>query len=249
MSENPNNPKAESQSSKKPDTEMVSLKKRPIRSFVVRSGRMTVGQQKGWEDHWDEMGLELASAPNDAREAFATKQPLVMEIGFGMGGSLLEMAKNAPDENYLGVEVHRPGVGALLNQAGLEDIKNLRVFCADANEVLAQCIADESINRLQLFFPDPWHKARHNKRRLVQSEFVQRIRPKLEIGGVFHMATDWEPYAEHMMEVMEAAEGFRNVAGKGKYSERPENRPLTKFEKRGQKLGHGVWDLLYERVS
>ncbi|WP_068751018.1 tRNA (guanosine(46)-N7)-methyltransferase TrmB, partial [Oleiphilus sp. HI0123] len=119
----------------------------------------------------------------------------------------------------------------------------------DANEVLARNIADDSVSRLQLFFPDPWHKARHNKRRLVQSEFAERIRSKLEIGGVFHMATDWEPYAEHMMEVMEAAPGYENVAGAGQYSERPENRPLTKFEKRGQRLGHGVWDLLYRRIA
>ena len=232
-----------------PKVEMASLKKRPIRSFVVRSGRMTVGQQRGWDEFWPGMGLELATAPSDCREAFPGKQPLVVEIGFGMGASLSEMANNAPQENYLGIEVHRPGVGALLAQAGDLELENLRVFCADANEVLAQNIADNSIARLQLFFPDPWHKARHNKRRLVQPEFVERIRPKLEIGGVFHMATDWEPYAEHMMEVMEAAPGYENVSGAGQFAERPENRPLTKFEKRGQRLGHGVWDLLYRRTK
>lgn len=232
-----------------PQVEMANLKKRPIRSFVVRSGRMTLGQQRGWEEYWPSMGLELATAPKDARQAFAQSQPLVMEIGFGMGASLSEMAKQAPEENYLGIEVHRPGVGALLSQAGELNLENLRVFCADANEVMAQCLVDESVHRLQLFFPDPWHKTRHNKRRLVQSEFVERIRPKLEIGGVFHMATDWQPYAEHMMEVMEAAPGYENVAGAGQYSERPDNRPLTKFEQRGQRLGHGVWDLLYRRIA
>lgn len=232
-----------------PKIEVANLKKRPIRSFVVRSGRMTAGQRRGFDEFWSDMGLELATAPEDCREAFPVVQPLVLEIGFGMGASLSEMAHQAPSENYLGVEVHRPGVGALLNQAGDLGLKNLRVFCADANEVLAQKIADSSVHRLQLFFPDPWHKARHNKRRLVQTEFVERIRPKLEMGGVFHMATDWEPYAEHMMEVMEAAPGYENVAGKGQYSERPENRPLTKFEKRGQRLGHGVWDLLYRRIA
>jgi tRNA (guanine-N7-)-methyltransferase len=232
-----------------PQVEMANLKKRPIRSFVVRSGRMTLGQQRGWEEHWPIMGLELASAPKDAREAFVQSQPLVMEIGFGMGASLSEMASQAPEENFLGIEVHRPGVGALLSQAGELSLENLRVFCADANEVMAQCVTDASIHRLQLFFPDPWHKTRHNKRRLVQSEFVERIRPKLELGGVFHMATDWQPYAEHMMEVMEAAPGYENVAGAGQYSERPENRPLTKFEQRGQRLGHGVWDLLYRRIA
>ncbi|WP_082865329.1 MULTISPECIES: tRNA (guanosine(46)-N7)-methyltransferase TrmB [unclassified Oleiphilus] len=234
---------------KGPKIEVANLKKRPIRSFVVRSGRMTAGQQRGFEECWSTMGLELAKAPSDVRESFPLAQPLVVEIGFGMGASLSEMAHQAPNENYLGIEVHRPGVGALLNQAGDLGLENLRVFCADANEVLARNIADDSVSRLQLFFPDPWHKARHNKRRLVQSEFAERIRSKLEIGGVFHMATDWEPYAEHMMEVMEAAPGYENVAGAGQYSERPENRPLTKFEKRGQRLGHGVWDLLYRRIA
>ena len=227
----------------------ASPKHRPIKSFVVRSGRMTQGQQNSWDDFWPEMGLELSTAPEDCRTAFKAPQPLVLEIGFGMGASLCDMANNAPHENYIGVEVHRPGVGALLMKAGDLELNNLKAFCADANEVLKTCIQDESLARLQLYFPDPWHKTKHNKRRLVQESFVQRIRPKLEIGGVFHMATDWEPYAKHMMRVMEATAGFRNVSGAGNYAARPEYRPLTKFEVRGQKLGHGVWDLLYERVS
>ena len=177
------------------------------------------------------------------------KQPLVVEIGFGMGASLAEMAKIAPELNFLGIEVHRPGVGALLALAQEQELKNLKVFCADANEVLKQHISDNSIHRLQLYFPDPWHKVRHNKRRLVQPAFAQFIRSKLEIGGIFHMATDWEPYAQHMMDVMEAAEGYRNASGERQFAEQPAYRPSTKFEKRGQKLGHGVWDLLYERVS
>jgi len=224
-------------------------KHRPIKSFVVRSGRMTLGQQKSWDDFWPGMGLELESAPSDCRQAFQTLQPLVLEIGFGMGASLCDMAAQAPEENYLGVEVHRPGVGALLMKAGELGLTNLKAFCADANEVLKTCIVDESLDRIQLYFPDPWHKTKHNKRRLVQEQFVQRIRPKLAIGGVFHMATDWEPYAKHMMKVMEATEGFRNLSGEGEYAERPDYRPLTKFELRGQNLGHGVWDLLYERTS
>ena len=217
----------DSKTPKQPQTEMANLKKRPIRSFVVRSGRMTLGQRKGWEDHWETMGLELESAPKDVRESFEQDQPLVVEIGFGMGGSLLEMAQNAPQENYLGIEVHRPGVGALLNMAGETNIENLRVFCADANEVLAHCIPDKSIARLQLYFPDPWHKARHNKRRIVQPAFVENLRSKLAIGGIFHMATDWEPYAEHMMDVMEAAEGYQNIAGDKQYAPRPDNRPFN----------------------
>jgi len=173
----------------------------------------------------------------------------VLEIGFGMGRSLCEMAQQAPDINFVGIEVHRPGVGALLMKADELELNNLKVFCADANELIQHSIADNALNRLQLYFPDPWHKKKHNKRRLVKPEFVQSIRPKLEIGGIFHMATDWEHYAEQMMEVMEEAEGFKNISGKNCFSERPDYRPLTKFEERGQRLGHGVWDLLFERIS
>ncbi len=225
------------------------LKHKPIRSFVIRSGRMTAGQQRGWQDAWPTMGLELGKAPADIRESFQKDQPLVVEIGFGMGASLVEMAKNAPELNFVGIEVHRPGVGALLAKALDLELDNLKVFCADANQVLKDHIADASIHRLQLYFPDPWHKARHNKRRLVQPEFVQAVRAKLEVGGVFHMATDWQPYAEHMMQVMSAAEGYRNRFAEGSYAERPEYRPYTKFEQRGQRLGHGVWDLLFERMA
>ena len=225
------------------------LKRRPIKSFVIRSGRMTLGQQKGWQECWPKMGLELGQAGTDVGKAFAKKQPLIVEIGFGMGGSLSEMAGKAPEFNFLGIEVHRPGVGALMALAQEQNIENIKVFCADANEVFKEHISNNSIHRLQLYFPDPWHKVRHNKRRLVQPAFVQTIRPKLEIGGIFHMATDWEPYAKHMMDVMEAAEGFRNVAGDNQYAEHPDYRPYTKFEKRGQNLGHGVWDLLFERIS
>jgi tRNA (guanine-N7-)-methyltransferase len=225
------------------------LKRRPIKSFVIRSGRMTLGQQKGWQECWPKLGLELGQAGTDIRTEFTKQQPLIVEIGFGMGGSLSEMAAAAADLNFLGIEVHRPGVGALMALAQEQNLENIKVFCADANEVLKEHISDNSIHRLQLYFPDPWHKVRHNKRRLVQPAFVQTIRPKLEIGGIFHMATDWEPYAHHMMEVMESAEGFRNVSGENQYAEHPEYRPYTKFEKRGQNLGHGVWDLLFERVS
>jgi tRNA (guanine-N7-)-methyltransferase len=209
---------------------------------------MTVGQQNSWDDLWPKMGLELSSDYLNFSDIFENTQPLVLEIGFGMGRSLCEMAQQAPDKNFIGIEVHRPGVGALLMRADELALSNLKVFCADANDLIKQSIADDALSRLQLFFPDPWHKTKHTKRRLVQAEFVQSIRPKLKVGAIFHMATDWEPYAKQMMKVMEAAEGFRNVAGPGNYSERPEYRPLTKFEERGHKLGHGVWDLLFERT-
>lgn len=224
-------------------------KHKPIRSFVIRSGRMTAGQQKAWQDSWPHMGLELGEADSDVRETYENNQPLVVEIGFGMGASLVDMAESAKDLNFLGIEVHRPGVGSLMALAQDKDLNNLKVFCEDANDVLKNHVVDNSIHRLQLYFPDPWHKVRHNKRRLVQPAFVQSMRAKLEIGGVFHMATDWEHYAKHMMEVMMEAEGFRNVSGEHNYAERPDYRPITKFEKRGQRLGHGVWDLLFERVS
>lgn len=223
--------------------------RRGIRSFVVRSGRMTLGQQKGWDDYWPVMGLEPTEELLDFKSIFGNDNPLVFEIGFGMGGSLVEMAKQHPELNFIGVEVHRPGVGALLANAAAEQLNNIRVFCCDANEVIDQCIPNDALHRIQLFFPDPWHKKRHHKRRLVQAPLVQKLRTKLSQGGIFHMATDWENYAEHMMAVMEQAEGFTNTAGKGQYAERPDYRPTTKFEHRGLRLGHGVWDLLYERSS
>ena len=222
---------------------------RSIRSFVIRGGRMTTGQQKAYDAHWPEKGLTVEQGAPDFAQVFGREAPLILEIGFGMGQSLLEMAQFEPDKNFLGVEVHLPGVGALLKGMGEEGVENIRIYNDDANRVIDQCLADASLERVQLFFPDPWHKKRHNKRRLVQPEFVERIRRKLRIGGRFHLATDWEPYAEHMMEVMEAAPGFVNQAGAGQYSPRPDTRPVTKFEKRGERLGHGVWDLIFERVD
>ena len=222
---------------------------RGIKSFVIRSSRMTKRQQQAWNDHWSTMGLTLTGAPLNFVEIFGNDHPVIVEIGFGMGSSLAQMAQQAPEVNFLGIEVHRPGVGALLMLAAEAELKNLKLFCADANEVLSQAIPNDSLRRIQLFFPDPWHKTRHNKRRLVQAEFIQRLRPKLHLGGVLHMATDWQPYAQHMLEVMEVAQGFANLAGPGCFSERPEHRPITKFEARGQNLGHGVWDLLYQRTN
>ena len=223
--------------------------KRGIRSFVIRGGRMTASQQKAFDALWPTQGLNAEQGLIDSIVLFGRSAPLVLEIGFGMGASLAEMAQNDRETDFIGVEVHKPGIGALLREAELHSLTNLRVYWEDANIVINDCLADASLDRIQLFFPDPWHKKRHNKRRLVQPEFVRRLRTKLKPGGVFHMATDWEPYAEHMLEVMEAAEGYRNCAGAGQYSERPDYRPITKFEKRGERLGHGVWDLLYERLA
>lgn len=166
-----------------------------------------------------------------------------------MGASLVTMAKNSPENNYFGIEVHAPGVGACLASAQEENISNLRVMCHDAIEVLNHMIPDNSLQMVQLFFPDPWHKARHNKRRIVQVPFAELILTKLAPNGVFHMATDWEPYAEHMLEVMTSVDGYQNLSETQDYVPRPETRPVTKFEQRGHRLGHGVWDLMFKRVK
>ncbi len=222
---------------------------RRVRSFVVRAGRMTEGQQRSLDQNWPRYGLELADGRLDYAEVFGREAPVVLEIGFGMGDSLIEMARQAPEKDFIGIEVHPPGVGRLLARAAEEGLSNIRVYCDDAIEVLERCIPDASLDTLQLFFPDPWPKKRHHKRRIVQPEFAQKIRQKLTIGGCFHMATDWENYAEHMMEVMSAADGYRNAAGTGQYSPQPQWRPVTKFQSRGERLGHGVWDLIFERVD
>ncbi|MCL1068238.1 tRNA (guanosine(46)-N7)-methyltransferase TrmB [Shewanella olleyana] len=222
---------------------------RKIRSFVLREGRLTKGQAQAIESYWPTMGLDYTPEPINLAEVFNREADTVLEIGFGMGASLVEMAQAAPELNYIGIEVHKPGVGACLVDAGKAEVTNLRVYRHDAMEVLENSIADGSLSRVQLFFPDPWHKKRHHKRRIVQAEFAELIRRKLKIGGVFHMATDWENYSEHMLEVMSDAEGYKNQSETNTVVERPDHRPLTKFEARGHRLGHGVWDLMFERVS
>ena len=222
------------------------FKPKSIRSFVIRAGRITSGQKSAFETWWPSYGLSLYDGPIDPKVVFGRDAPLVLEIGFGMGDSLLEMARSEPDKDFIGIEVHPPGVGRLINSAGKEGLKNLRVYMADAMDVLEDCIPNGSVDRLQLYFPDPWHKKKHNKRRIVQPAFIQGLHPKLSADGVFHMATDWQPYAEHMLEVMNLAANFRNLSPLGGFAHRPEYRPTTKFEKRGERLGHGVWDLLFQ---
>ncbi|MFV0575232.1 MAG: tRNA (guanosine(46)-N7)-methyltransferase TrmB [Vibrio sp.] len=223
---------------------------RRIRSFVRREGRLTKGQEKAIEDCWETMGIDYAEKRLDWKEVFGNGNPVVLEIGFGMGASLVEMAKNAPEKNFIGIEVHSPGVGACLASAQEAGITNLRVMCHDAVEVFEHMIPDSSLITLQLFFPDPWHKKRHHKRRIVKLEFAEMVRQKLIVGeGIFHMATDWENYAEHMIEVMNEAPGFENIAEDGDFIPRPDERPLTKFEARGHRLGHGVWDIKYRRTN
>lgn len=223
---------------------------RKIRSFVMRAARMTDGQKNSLERNWARFGLTLADGMQNLDDCFERQADTVLEIGFGMGDSLIEMAIAAPEKNFIGIEVHLPGVGRMLNRTESEDLTNIRCYKEDAVDVLSDCIADGALSTVQLFFPDPWHKKKHHKRRIVQPEFAQLVRRKLKPGGTFHMATDWENYAGHMLDVMEAAEGFENIAGTGAFlPDRPEHRPVTKFENRGQKLGHGVWDLIYRKTG
>jgi len=220
---------------------------RTIKSFVMRAGRMTEGQQRGLDQGWPRFGLELANGMRDFDEVFGRQAPRTFEIGFGMGHSTLEMAAAAPEQDFIGVEVHKPGVGALLGGLLSQNLSNVRIYSCDALEVLRECVPDSSLDRVLLFFPDPWHKSRHHKRRIVQPAFAELVRQKLKVGGVLHMATDWQPYAEYMLEVMSVAPGYVNQAVDGQYVERPPERPVTKFERRGERLGHGVWDLKFQR--
>ncbi|AKH63983.1 MULTISPECIES: tRNA (guanosine(46)-N7)-methyltransferase TrmB [Photorhabdus] len=222
---------------------------RRVRSFVRRQGRLTNRQQQALDDLWPKMGVEYQVEKLDMEALFGREAPIVLEIGFGMGASLVTMASQNPEKNFLGIEVHVPGVGACLASAEGENIGNLRVMCHDAIEVLENMIPENSLEMVQLFFPDPWHKARHNKRRIVQPPFAELIKSKLKVGGVFHMATDWQPYAEHMLEVMNGVDNYLNLSENSDYVPRPSSRPVTKFELRGQRLGHGVWDIMFKRVK
>lgn len=219
---------------------------RPVRSFVLRQGRLTKGQEHALENIWPIYGVEESDTKLDIGFLFQQKGPITLEIGFGNGDSLATMAKFAPEHNFIGVEVHKPGVGHLLHLVHEYSLNNVRVMDSDAVEIIKKRIPEESLDCVQLFFPDPWHKKKHNKRRIVQPGFVSLIASRLKLGGVFHLATDWEPYAEHMAEVLEASGELRSISD-SPFSKKPDARPTTKFERRGIKLGHGVWDLLYVR--
>ncbi len=220
---------------------------RPIRSYVLRTGRMTPAQQRAYDEGWARFGLEHDAGILDFDAVFGRAGPRVLEIGFGMGQSLVAMAAAAPESNFIGIEVHSPGVGKLLHSMGEKGVDNIRVYCHDAVEILHDCVPDASLDTVQIFFPDPWHKKRHHKRRLIQPPLVAQVIRKLKPGGTLHLATDWENYAEQMMEVLSAAEGLSNTCAAGEFAPRPDFRPLTKFELRGERLGHGVWDLLFTR--
>ena len=220
---------------------------RPIRSYVLRSGRMTESQLRATKELWPVYGMQVSEGSSALERSLRAPSRRILEIGFGMGDSLHSMAQADPAADFIGVEVHKPGIGRLLHLTEQSGTTNLRVYCADAIEVLEHCVEDASLDRLQLFFPDPWHKNKHRKRRIVQAKFVNLIGRKLKLGGVFHAATDWQDYATQMLKVLSAVEIYENMAGSGKFSPRPDYRPTTKFEQRGCRLGHGVWDLLFRR--
>jgi len=220
---------------------------RKVRSFVRRERRFTREQQRALDELMPRFGVIPAEAVFDLNTLFGRSAACHLEIGFGNGASLLAMAEANPDNNYLGIEVHRPGVCNVLLQIEKLAIDNVRVINADAVEVLRHNLADAALDAVYIFFPDPWHKTRHHKRRLVQPAFVELLQRKLKPGGLLHMATDWENYARHMLAVVNQVEGFSNLAPHGQFCERPVYRPLTKFEQRGLRLGHGVWDLLFRK--
>lgn len=222
--------------------------RRRVRSYVLRGGRLTDGQKRALDDLWPRYGVGDGEAPLDLPTLFGNARPVILEIGFGNGDATWRMAEAYPQQNFIGVEVHRPGIGRLLLELDRRGLANVRVAEGDAVEFLRQRIPPGSLAGVRIYFPDPWPKKRHHKRRLVQPGFVDLLASRLGHGGVLHLATDWAPYAEHMLEVLRAAPGFRNLADGGAYRERPEWRPLTKYERRGQGLGHGVYDLVFERV-
>ena len=211
-----------------------------IKSFVRREGRMTHGQQQALQKLWPCYGLEVSAGLIDQQAIFGRLAPLTLEIGFGMGQSLLALAAANPNQDYVGIEVYRPGVGALLAGLAKQQLTNVRVYCTDAILVLQQCIADNSLEQLLLLFPDPWPKKRHHKRRLVQPDFIKLAYAKLKPAGILHMATDWENYAQHMQQVMSKITEFQTCD--------PKTRPNTKFEQRGKNLGHKIWDLVFRKI-
>lgn len=225
-----------------------------LRSFVRREGRMTNAQKTALNVLWPKYGLSEKEVFKKMSDEEDEKSSVILEIGFGMGQSLLEMAKKNPHKNYIGIEVHRPGVGSLLAHLEEENITNVKVYMFDAVEVIKQCLLSNSLSEVYIYFPDPWPKKKHNKRRLIQTEFMQLIDSRLKPGGIVHCATDWEDYAHHMMRVLSehavsVEPQWINIAGKGQFSTRPDWRPETKFEQRGQRLGHTIYDLIFQKSA
>ncbi|WP_051534794.1 tRNA (guanosine(46)-N7)-methyltransferase TrmB [Deefgea rivuli] len=225
--------------------EIEAFKLRKIRSFVLRQGHLSTAQARALEEFGPSICIDYSPNVLDLDAAFGRAAPRVLEIGFGMGTATAEIAAQRPDIDFLGVEVHTPGVGSLLKLIGEQSLTNLRIVQHDAVEVLEHMLQPESLAGVHIFFPDPWHKSRHNKRRLIKPEFVQQLVARIQTGGYLHLATDWEDYAVQMLAVLSAEPALENTAET--YAERPDYRPLTKFENRGIKLGHGVWDLVFKK--
>lgn len=221
---------------------------RRVRSFVLRQGRITPAQQQAFDRHWPRYGMDYLGQPRDLSALFGRAAPTILEIGFGNGEQLLHAAANEADCNFIGIEVHRPGVGRLMNALAAAGLDNVRISNHDAVEVLQNEIPAQSLAAVRIYFPDPWPKKRHHKRRLLQPDFVRLLADRVAPGGLLHLATDWEEYAIHMLEVVDACPQWRNRAGLGAYSAAPPWRIQTHFEKRGMRLGHGVWDLIHERT-
>lgn len=220
---------------------------RTVRSFVKREGKITVGQQKAIDELWPVFGVDALNSLIDWPALFGREAPVNMEIGFGNGLSLADMAQAAPKENFFGVEVHKPGLGSLLVQIKQRGLQNVRVSGGDAVEVLRQ-VPESSLNRLQIFFPDPWHKKRHHKRRLIQDAFITEAILRLKQKGILHVATDWQHYAEQVIALLSVKDGLENLSEQY-YSVKPDYRPETKYERRGLKLGHRVWDILFQKTA
>lgn len=229
------------------ERDQVPVHRRTVRSFVKRGGRLTPSQARALETLWPQFGIDPPDKPLDLDEVFGRKAPRTMEIGFGNGDNLAALAARHPERDYLGIEVHDPGVGHLLLRIEREGLPNIRIARHDAVEVLSSWLPPGSLDEVLILFPDPWHKKRHHKRRLVQPAFLARLARVMAPGARLHLATDWGPYAEQMLEACEASAHFQNAAPGGGYSPRPETRPVTKFERRGLKLGHEVFDLLFVR--
>jgi len=221
------------------------LHRRRIRSFVTRAGRVSTGQRRALDELGPRFVVPYAASEPDWNAIFGRHAPRVLEIGFGMGATTAEIAAKRPGDDFLGVEVHEPGVGALLKLIGELGLTNIRIIQHDAVEVLEQMIAPASLDGVHIFFPDPWHKARHHKRRLIQPKFVALLASRMKPGAYLHCATDWQNYAEQMVDVLGAEPALENTAAD--YAPRPDYRPVTKFENRGLRLGHGVWDLVFRR--
>ncbi|MDT8319013.1 MAG: tRNA (guanosine(46)-N7)-methyltransferase TrmB [Xanthomonadales bacterium] len=222
-------------------------RRRSVRSFVLRGGRLTDAQKRALDELWPVFGLPGGEQPLDFKAVFGNARPVILEIGFGNGEATWRMAQARPEENFVGVEVHRPGVGHLLLQLEAHGISNVRIANQDAVEFLQRRVPAASLQGVRIYFPDPWPKKRHHKRRIVQGDFVALLASRLRDGAVLHVATDWAPYAEHILAVLERAPDLRNLSSDAGYCQRPEWRPATRYERRGQRLGHRVFDLLFER--